>query len=153
MLVKQKKDEAVISVTDHAIGIPAESLFSVSEMLNRVKAECRFAATIVKGHLQSTVLSQAPWMPHKQRPTSIYQPRNRRSCVGELIQIDRSNHRWFEDRAPACTLPAYIDDATSRMMYLHFTYSESTFSYFEATRAYLDRYGQHGRNAFPDKDA
>lgn len=27
-------------------------------------------------------------------------------------------------------------------MHLHFTYSESTFSYFEATRAYLKRYGK-----------
>jgi hypothetical protein len=36
----------------------------------------------------------------------------------------------------------YTDDATSRLMYLHFTYSESTFSYFKATRAYLERYGK-----------
>ena len=82
------------------------------------------------------------WIPRKQRPPAIYQPRNRRSCVGELIQIDGSDHRWFEDRAPACTLLVYIDDATSRLMQLYFTYSESTFSYFEATRAYLERYGK-----------
>jgi len=36
----------------------------------------------------------------------------------------------------------YVDDATSRLMALHFTASESTFSYFEATRAYLERYGK-----------
>jgi hypothetical protein len=44
--------------------------------------------------------------------------------------------------APACTLLVYIDDATSRLMVLHFTYSESPFSYFEATRTYLERYGK-----------
>ncbi|RQP29372.1 ISNCY family transposase, partial [Burkholderia ubonensis] len=33
-------------------------------------------------------------------------------------------------------------DATSRLMMLHFTATESTFSYFEATRAYLERYGK-----------
>ena len=54
--------------------------------------------------------------------------------MGELIQIDGSDHRWFEDRAPACTLLVFIDDATSRLMTLHFTATESTFSYFEATR-------------------
>jgi hypothetical protein len=64
--------------------------------------------------------------------------------LGELIQIDGSDHRWFEDRAPACTLLVYVDDATSRLMHLHFTASESTFSYFEATRAYLERYGKPG---------
>ncbi|WP_404822496.1 ISNCY family transposase [Noviherbaspirillum aerium] len=82
------------------------------------------------------------WIPRKLRSPAIYQPRNRRHCVGELIQIDGSDHAWFEDRAPACTLLVYIDDATSRLMYLHFTYSESTFSYFEATRAYLERHGK-----------
>src|ERR1700710_2807911 len=61
------------------------------------------------------------WMPRKQRPPKIHQPRARRACLGELIQIDGSDHRWFEDRAPACTLLVYVDDATSRLMALHFT--------------------------------
>jgi transposase len=82
------------------------------------------------------------WIPRRLRSPTIYQPRNRRHCVGELIQIDGSDHRWFEDRGPACTLLVYIDDATSRLMQLHFTYSESTFSYFEATRAYLELHGK-----------
>jgi transposase len=82
------------------------------------------------------------WIPRPLRSSSIYQPRNRRHCVGELIQIDGSDHRWFEDRAPACTLLVYIDDATSRLMHLHFTPAESTFSYFEATRRYVELYGK-----------
>src|SRR6185437_13540856 len=82
------------------------------------------------------------WVPRRQRPPKVYQPRARRACLGELIQIDGSDRRWFEDRAPACTLLVYVDDATSRLMTLHFTATESTFSYFEATRAYLERYGK-----------
>lgn len=82
------------------------------------------------------------WVPRKLRSPTIYQPRNRRHCIGELIQIDGSDHRWFEDRAPPCTLLVYIDDATSRLMHLHFTYSESTFGYFEATRRYLELHGK-----------
>ncbi|WP_244135094.1 ISNCY family transposase [Burkholderia sp. BCC0322] len=82
------------------------------------------------------------WIPRRQRPPKVYQPRARRACLGELIQIDGSDHRWFEERAPACTLLVYVDDATSRLMQLHFTTTESTFSYFEATRAYLERYGK-----------
>lgn len=54
------------------------------------------------------------WVPRKQRPPKVYQPRNRRACCGELIQIDGSDHRWFEDRGPACTLLVFIDDATSQ---------------------------------------
>jgi len=82
------------------------------------------------------------WIPRRQRPPKIYQPRARRACLGELVQIDGSDHRWFEDRAPACTLLVYVDDATSRLMTLHFTATESTFSYFEATRAYIERHGK-----------
>ncbi len=82
------------------------------------------------------------WIPRAQRPPKVYQPRARRACLGELVQIDGSEHAWFEDRAPQCTLLVYIDDATSRLMALHFTASESTFSYFEATRTYLERYGK-----------
>jgi len=82
------------------------------------------------------------WIPRAQRPPKIYQPRARRACFGELVQIDGSEHAWFEGRGPVCTLLVYIDDATSRLMALHFTASESTFSYFEATRAYLERYGK-----------
>lgn len=82
------------------------------------------------------------WTPRKLRPPKVHQPRNRRACVGELIQIDGSDHRWFEDRAPACSLLVFIDDATSRLMTLHFTQSESTFSYFEAMQRYLEAHGK-----------
>ncbi|KVG78493.1 integrase, partial [Burkholderia ubonensis] len=77
-------------------------------------------------------------------PPKVYQPRARRACLGELIQIDGSEHRWFEERAPQCTLLVYVDDATSRLMMLHFTATESTFSYFEATREYIECHGKPG---------
>jgi len=74
------------------------------------------------------------WKTRRQRHPQVHQPRNRRACYGELIQIDGSDHAWFEDRAPACTLLVFIDDATSRLMQLHFVPTESTFAYFEAAR-------------------
>jgi hypothetical protein len=82
------------------------------------------------------------WKDRRQRMRPVHQPRHRRDCIGELIQIDGSQHWWFEGRGPQCTLLVYIDDATSRLMHLQFVETESTFDYFEATRAYLDRYGK-----------
>ncbi|KAJ9430267.1 Transposase [Candidatus Pantoea symbiotica] len=82
------------------------------------------------------------WIPRRHRASRIQQPRYRRACVGELIQIDGCDHRWFEERGPACTLLVYVDDATSRLMQLHFVRSESTFTYFQATRGYLELYGK-----------
>jgi hypothetical protein len=97
---------------------------------------------LAKGTVRSLMTDAGLWIPRRQRPPKIYQPRARRACLGELVQIDGSDHRWFEERAPACTLLVYVDDATSRLMHLHFTASESTFSYFEATRAYIECHGK-----------
>ena len=98
--------------------------------------------TLSKETVRHLMTDAGLWIPRKQRPPRIHQPRNRRSCLGELIQIDGSDHRWFEERAPACTLLVFIDDATSRLMTLHFTATESTFSYFEATRQYIEAHGK-----------
>lgn len=104
-------------------------------------AECH-GLRMAKETVRRIMMDAGLWTPRRQRPPKVYQPRNRRACLGELIQIDGSDHRWFEDRAPACTLLVYIDDATSRLMHLAFARSESTFSYFQATRAYLEHHGK-----------
>jgi hypothetical protein len=82
------------------------------------------------------------WADRKQRRKRVHQPRHRRECVGELVQVDGCEHWWFEDRGPQCTLLVFIDDATSRLMHLQFVESESTFAYFHAARAYLEAWGK-----------
>lgn len=46
------------------------------------------------------------WVPRKLRPPKVHQPRTRRACLGDLVQIDGSDHARFEDRAPACAVIA-----------------------------------------------
>src|SRR5271168_1214435 len=82
------------------------------------------------------------WIDRRHRRASPHQPRRRRECLGELVQIDGSEHAWFEDRGERCTLLAFVDDATSRLMQLRFVASESAFDYFRATRAYLEAHGK-----------
>src|SRR3954453_21225576 len=55
---------------------------------------------------------------------SPHQPRRRRDCLGELVQTDGSEHAWFETRGETCTLLAFVDDATSRLMQLRLVASE-----------------------------
>ena len=81
------------------------------------------------------------WRSRRQR-RQVHQPRLRRECLGELVQIDGSEHRWFEDRGPPCTRLVFIDDATGRLMQLRFVASESAFSYFEALEGYLAAHGR-----------
>lgn len=82
------------------------------------------------------------WKDRDARRPRPYQPRYRRDCRGELIQVDGSKHWWFEDRGPQCTLLVYIDDASSELMQLRMVESESTFAYMEATREYIERHGK-----------
>ncbi len=52
--------------------------------------------------LRQWMIADGLWVPHTQRKPSVYQPRYRRDCLGELIQIDGSHHAWFEGRSPKC---------------------------------------------------
>ena len=98
--------------------------------------------TVSRETLRAWMVAEGLWVARAKRQRKIYQPRYRRDCVGELVQIDGSEHSWFEDRAPKCTLLVFIDDATSRLMHLQFVESESTFAYFAATRSYLEAHGK-----------
>ena len=92
--------------------------------------------------LRLWMLDAGIWADRVKRRGRVYQPRYRRECVGELVQVDGSEHWWFEDRGPQCTLLVFIDDATSRLMHLQFVQSESTFAYFNATQRYLEQHGK-----------
>jgi hypothetical protein len=53
--------------------------------------------------LRQWLLQAHLWRSRQQRHAAVHQPRYRRDCLGELIQIDGSDHHWFEERGPACT--------------------------------------------------
>ncbi len=74
------------------------------------------------------------WMSRRERKKRLHQPRGRRDCFGELVQIDGSHHWWFENRGPKCALLVYIDDATGRLLHLRFAGSENTFDYLMRRR-------------------
>ena len=76
--------------------------------------------------LRQWMIGAGLWVRRKDRLKRIHQPRARRDCLGELVQIDGSEHWWFEDRGPQSTLLVYVDDATSRLMHLKFVETEST---------------------------
>jgi transposase len=91
--------------------------------------------------LRTWMIQAGIWLPRAQRKR-FHQPRHRREHLGELIQIDGCEHRWFEDRGPPCTLLVFVDDATSRLMALGFVPSESAFAYFEVLQRYLETHGK-----------
>ena len=100
----------------------------------------KHSITIGRETLRRWLMADGLWLSRKQRKT-YHQPRLRRERFGELVQIDGSDHRWFEDRGEPCTLLVFIDDATSRLMQLRFVLSESTDSYLTAVHGYVLAFG------------
>jgi len=72
-------------------------------------------------------------MRHRQR-------RERKAQEGELIQMDGSEHDWFEGRGPRAVLMVMIDDATNRT-YARFFEGETTVAAMDTFERYARRYG------------
>jgi Winged helix-turn helix len=106
------------------------------------KLATQHGCSISRETLRGWMIADGLWIDRRHRLPSPHQPRRRRDCLGELVQIDGSEHAWFEARGEMCTLLAFVDDATSRLMVLRFVASESAFDYFRATRDYLQRHGK-----------
>jgi hypothetical protein len=92
--------------------------------------------------VRQLLIGEGLWKVKCVRRPVIHQLRERRARWGELVQIDGSPHDWFEGRAPKCTLLVFVDDATSRLMYLQFVDAETTFNYFAGVHSYLTKFGK-----------
>ena len=128
-------------VRDLALALVRESYADFGPTLAAEKLAERHGLKVSRETLRKWMAEDGLWLSRRQR-RQFHQPRLRRERLGELVQIDGSEHRWFEDRAPACTLLVFIDDATSRLMQMRFVPSESTFSYFETLEGDLREHGR-----------
>ena len=102
----------------------------------------RHEITVSCETLRQLMIQAGLWKDRDARRPRPYQPRYRRDCRGELIQVDGSKHWWFEGRGPQSTLLVFIDDATSELMHLRMVESESTFAYMDAMAAYIEAHGK-----------
>ena len=66
--------------------------------------------------------------------------RERKSCRGELVQVDGSHHDWLEGRGPWMVLMGYIDDATGRVFGRFYDY-EGTMPGLDSFYRYAKCYG------------
>lgn len=66
--------------------------------------------------------------------------RERKGCLGAMVQIDGSHHDWLEGRGPELVLMAYIDDATSTVFGRFYDY-EGTLPAMDSFRRYMRKYG------------
>jgi transposase len=97
---------------------------------------------ISRESVRKLMIVEKLWKSKRAKTPAVHQMRERRACRGELVQADGSDHAWFEERGPKCTLLVYIDDATGELGELWFVPDETTFAYFETTRHYIERFGK-----------
>ena len=106
------------------------------------KLEQRHEVKISRESLRQLMIGAGLWAVKRHKQKRVFQMRDRRPRFGELVQIDGSPHDWFEGRSEPCTLLVFIDDATSKLLYLHFVPSETTEAYMETLGRYLQAYGR-----------
>lgn len=101
--------------------------------------------------LRKVMIGEGLYQPKVHKPKHR-KWRERRHCVGMLVQLDGSEHAWFEKRGPKCVLLIFIDDATSRILYGRFITVEDTENLMACAKAYLKL---HGRPVafYVDKDS
>lgn len=100
--------------------------------------------------LRQAMIVEGLYKAKLRRKFQTHQMRERRACEGELVQIDGSPYDWLEGRARnkegesigMCSLLVYVDDATSKLLHLELVKSESTWSYFIASKNYLLKNGK-----------
>jgi hypothetical protein len=129
-------------VRDLAVSLVREQYADFGPTLAAEKLAELHGCAVSRETLRGWMIAEGLWTDRRHRLPSPHQPRRRRECLGELVQIDGSEHAWFESRGDMCTLLAFVDDATSQLMQLRFVASESAFDYFRATRAYLETHGK-----------
>ena len=103
------------SVRESALALVRAQYADFGPTLAAEKLAERHGIRVSSESLRQWMMAAGLWHSRAQRHR-IHQPRLRRQAFGELIRIDGSDHRWFEDRGPACTLLVFIDDATGKLM-------------------------------------
>jgi transposase len=90
--------------------------------------------------LRRWLLAEGLWQRQRRRePHRSRRPR--RSCCGELVQMDTSIHDWLEGRGEPLVLLHMIDDATSRLL-ARFYPADTVEAHFDLLGRWLQPWGR-----------
>ena len=77
--------------------------------------------------------------------------RERRPCLGAMVQLDGSHHDWFEGRRERCVLMVMVDDATNRV-WAQFFEEETTHASYDMLAGWTRRQGLP-QSLYVDRDS
>jgi len=96
---------------------------------------------VSKETLRGWLIAAGLWRAKRRKVEEVHVWRARRSCRGELVQWDTSEHDWLEGRGPRPHLVGMIDDATSRA-YARFVEQDNTEENLRVLWGYLECWGR-----------
>jgi transposase len=106
---------------------------------------------ISKETLRQLLTAAGLWRAKRRRAEEVHVWRPRRSCRGELVQWDTSEHQWLEGRGPRLQLVAMIDDASS-IAYGRFVGRDTMAENLRVLWGYLECWGRPVE-FYTDKDS
>lgn len=77
--------------------------------------------------------------------------RERKPCLGAMVQLDGSHHDWFEGRRERCVLMVMVDDATNRV-WAQFFEEETTRASYDMLAGWTRRQGLP-QSLYVDRDS
>jgi hypothetical protein len=101
--------------------------------------------------LRGWLIATGLWQVRHDRGRRHRRWRPRKEHPGEMVQMDGSDHDWFEGRGPRCVLMVLIDDATG-WTWGRFVQAETTEAAFLALRDYTRQRGLP-RSLYVDRDS
>lgn len=87
----------------------------------------------------------------RRRRQQHRQWRERKPCFGAMVQLDGSEHDWFEGRREWAVLMVMIDDATGHV-WAQFFEQETTRASFDIFEGWVRRWGLP-QSVYPDRDS
>lgn len=79
--------------------------------------------------------------PHSRKLSRKRRSRDRMPQEGLLVQCDASHYAWLEDRGLSLSLHGLIDDATGKILALHFRLNEDLFGYLQVLLQMVQGHG------------
>lgn len=90
------------------------------------------------------------WRPRRRRQKHR-QWRERKASFGQMVQMDGSEHDWFEGRRGRAVLMVAVDDATNRVM-ARFFEGETTHACYDVIEGWIGRHGVP-QSLYVDRDS
>jgi hypothetical protein len=100
--------------------------------------------------LRRWLVTEGLWQARRRRQQHR-QWRERKACLGQMVQLDGSHHDWFEGRRGKAVLMVMVDDATNKTG-ARFFEEETTRASFETFAGWVQEHGVP-RSIYVDRDS